>query len=337
MLQKFTTVNINQEWFDIFFKTSKDSITYKVLNLFISGLTTELDSSKIEEELLPYYTLQFNEFKSQYKAKKDSSTRISLLPSLIYLLEEDQSELGKFIMALHNYKLNKVATSFSNRLLNLLFLKECKIIDKYRSDVIKTESFGIELDEVDPITEIFVEAHEEEEEHLKSVSEQLNDITGSVEIRNTATQEEIEEAIKAVQFEDEEIADDELGMMYNEDRQSKEVGRAYKTIKPGLNPYSPEITDDFFDEDPKPVKEDKKKPATEVFKSSAQTRGLSAVEIFQQTVKNTEQPRMDQLKHIAQIEENMSATQRAQEKRETEYKHSPHGAVPKSWVSLFED
>jgi hypothetical protein len=63
----------------------------------------------------------------------------------------------------------------------------------------------------------------------------------------------------------------------------------------------------------------------------------SPLDIFQKTVKNTEQPTMQQLRHIAQVEAGKSVTQTTQEKREIIYQHNPKGSVPKQWQQFYNE
>jgi hypothetical protein len=63
----------------------------------------------------------------------------------------------------------------------------------------------------------------------------------------------------------------------------------------------------------------------------------SPLDIFKQTVKTTEQPSMQQLKHIAQIESKKSVTQLVQHKREKIYEFSTKGTVPKQWEQFYNE
>jgi hypothetical protein len=239
-MRNYTLVNIDTEWLDTFFDSN--SLTYQVIDLFTSATGKDVDTSKLSGDLKKIHYLEFKQFKSTYNAKKDKSCRISLLPSLVSLLDGiDNSDLNKFILALNDYKINRCAPDLANRYLNSLFFKESKIIDKYYPNPVDGEVVGfgevtikVEVTEFDtedlPTEEEFFNPEPIQypvdlfvEEASEGTSE-LNEITGSVEISSDATKEQIEALIDAVRFDDEELieADDSIGMMYNRNNKSIE-------------------------------------------------------------------------------------------------------------------
>jgi hypothetical protein len=68
-----------------------------------------------------------------------------------------------------------------------------------------------------------------------------------------------------------------------------------------------------------------------------ENKKASPLDIFQKTVKNTNEPSMQQLKHIAQIESKKSVTQLVQHKREKIYEFSTKGSVPKQWEQFYNE
>ena len=68
-----------------------------------------------------------------------------------------------------------------------------------------------------------------------------------------------------------------------------------------------------------------------------ENKKASPLDIFQKTVKNTDQPSMQQLRHIAQVEAGKSVTQLVQHKREKIYEFSTKGSVPKQWEQFYNE